>query len=109
MDIHIGIRPLTINKAWVGRRFKSSEYKQYESDVSKLLPRSKNMIKGEVEIRYLFYIKNYAITDVDNMIKPIQDLLVKKGYIEDDRKIVVLLAQKFKSELEKMIITIKPI
>lgn len=105
--IEIPIKALSNNEAWMGRRFKSKKYKQYESDVDKLLPRAKNTIKGEVEIHYTFYIKNYGMTDVDNLIKETQDIIVKKGYIEDDRKVIFLSAEKIKSKEEKIIIEIR--
>lgn len=107
MQIEIPIKALSNNEAWAGRRFKSKKYKQYEKDLEKLLPRAKKMIKGEVEIHYTFYIKNYGMTDVDNLIKETQDFIVKKGYIEDDRKIVWLSAEKIKSKEEKIIIEIR--
>lgn len=105
--IEIPIKALSNNEAWAGRRFKSKKYKQYEKDLEKLLPRAKTMIKGECEIHYTFYIKNYGMTDVDNLIKETQDFIVKKGYIEDDRKIVWLSAEKIKSKEEKIIIEIR--
>lgn len=106
MEIEIPIKSLSVNEAWAGRRFKSKKYKQFEIDVSKLLKNSKPL-KGEIEIHYTFYIKNYGMTDIDNLIKPIQDIIVKKGYIEDDRKIVWLSAEKIKSKDEKIIIEIR--
>lgn len=107
--IVIPIKPISANVAWSGRRFKSKTYKQFESDVSKLLPFCKNTIKGEVEVSYVFHIKNYKMTDVDNCIKQIQDLIVKRGYIEDDRKIVKFTAQKAQSYVETILIEIKTI
>lgn len=107
MDIVIPIKALSNNEAWAGRRFKSKKYKQYEKDVDKLLPRAKSTMKGEVEIHYTFYIKNYGLSDIDNLIKATQDLVVKKGYIEDDRKIVFLSAEKIKSKDEQIVIEIK--
>jgi len=107
MELIIPVKPLTNNQAWAGRRFKSAKYKQFEKDVDKLLPKAKNTIKGEVEIHYTFHIKNYGLTDIDNLIKATQDLVVKKGYIEDDRKIVWLSAEKIKSKEEKIIIEIR--
>lgn len=107
MLIEINIKSLSVNEAWAGRRFKSAKYNKFEIDVNKILPRAKKTRKGEVEIHYTFYIKNYGMTDVDNLIKPIQDIIVKKGYIEDDRKIVFLSAEKIKSKEEKIIIEIR--
>jgi len=37
--MQIKINPLSVNSAWKGRRFKTDEYKKYESDVLFLLPK----------------------------------------------------------------------
>jgi len=70
------------------------------------------MIKGDVEVHYSFLLKNYKMTDVDNLIKPIQDIIVKNGLIEDDRKIKRIIAEKFqlgkKDENDMMVINIIP-
>lgn len=91
----VEVKPLSVNAVWQGRRFKTKAYKQYEQDCGWFLKAP--MIKGEVEVYYKFYIKNYAMSDVDNFIKPLQDILVKNGLIEDDRKIVKVTAEKIKS------------
>lgn len=46
------------------------------------------------------------MTDIDNLIKPLQDILVKNGIIEDDRKILSFNAKKFKSDKDYIEITI---
>lgn len=106
MQIEIYAKPLTVNRVWAGRRFKTPAYKAYEIEIGYLLTKEE-MIKGFVEIRYDFYIKNFGLSDVDNLIKPIQDIIVKKGYIEDDRKIKKITAEKHKSEVNKIRIEIK--
>lgn len=86
MQIKIPIRALSVNDASRGRHFKSPEYKKFERDVTLLLPFSKTSpIEGEVFIKYIFYFKNYANSDASNGIKLIEDLLVKRGYLKDDR------------------------
>ena len=32
------IKPLSVNEAWQGKRFKTNSYKSYEKDVMRLLP-----------------------------------------------------------------------
>lgn len=100
----IPIKPISINKAYRGKRFKSKDYIQFEKDCSWWMKGKK--ISGEVEIHYKFFVKNFARTDVDNCIKPTQDLLVKYGLIDDDCHIKKLVAEKFKSDEEKMEIEI---
>ena len=104
--IQIPIKPLSVNEAWAGRRFKSKKYKQYEKDIDFLI-RNQSEEHGEFNVIYTFFIKNYGRTDIDNLIKPLQDILVKKGYIEDDRKIVSMTVRKIKSKDEKIIVEIQ--
>ena len=96
MLIKIPIHPLTVNQAWCGRRFKSPAYKQYEQDCFKLIRGTK--VRGEVQIHYKFYTPFASTTDIDNLIKPIQDILVKCELIEDDKRIMRIVAEKFKGD-----------
>ena len=96
---------MTINKAYTGRRFKTEDYKSFEKEVMYQLPKMK--VKGEVEMSYKFRLKNYAITDVSNLIKVLEDILVKSGIIDDDRKVVKLTAEKMKNDNESIQILIK--
>jgi len=48
MKIEIPIKPLTVNKAWQGRRFKTPAYKQYEKNCRWFLKGEK--VGGEEEI-----------------------------------------------------------
>lgn len=107
IKLTIPIKALSVNRAFAGRRFKSTYYKNFEREVALLLPFAKNMIKGECDVHYTFYVKNYAKSDVDNMIKPIQDLIIAREYLSDDRKIVYLTARKIKSNVDKISIEIK--
>jgi len=93
----IEIRPLSVNACWQGRRFKTPEYKAYEEEMLLRLPKEK-MIKGNVEVYIVFFFKYPTKRDVDNCIKPILDIFVKKGYIEDDRFVIHLDITKQKSE-----------
>lgn len=110
MEIKISLveKLLSVNKAWQGRRFKSSEYLALEELLMLLLPR-KTMIKGYVEIEYHFFLKNWKMVDVDNLVKPLQDIIVKKGYIEDDRQIKKITAEKHQAEKDSFSIWIKKI
>lgn len=84
----VKIKPISVNAAWQGRRFKSDEYKQYESDFNKVVPRAKTKaFEGRLEIEFRFHLSNHGNCDYDNYIKCTQDLLVKKGYMKDDRYI----------------------
>lgn len=95
--IQIKIKPLSINKAFYGRKIKTNECKVYEKSLFYLLPKEK-MIKGDVFINYRFFLKYDKITDTSNLIKLLEDILVKKGYIEDDRFVRKFSAEKFHYE-----------
>lgn len=97
MKILIPLKPLSVNAAWQGRRFKSKTYKKYEADIDMLVPPAKKTLKGLIHATYIFYLTNFLRTDGDNLVKCLQDLLVKKGYIEDDREIVKYTIEKHKS------------
>jgi Holliday junction resolvase RusA-like endonuclease len=103
----IDIKPLSVNAGFQGRRFKNAAHKAYEEEMLWRFP-SHELIKGYVEVNYSFYLKNWKMRDVDNMVKILQDILVKKGYIEDDRKIMKFTAQKFPAKIESIKFEIKP-
>jgi len=107
--ITINYRPLSVNKAWRGgRRYKSSDYVQFERDVLFLLPKLE-CLKGPIKVSYKFYLKNCKITDVDNLIKPLQDILQKAGYFEDDRFIYKIEAEKIQSDDDYIEVDIRKI
>jgi len=94
----VEIKPLLISKCWQGRRYRTCEYKKYTEEVLHLLPK-KEMVEGQVGLFLTFYIKNPRQCDLDNFLKPMLDILVKKEYIKDDRYIYFLQAQKIKSSI----------
>jgi len=106
ININIPIKPLSINAAFQGRRFKTRKCKQYEKDVFIHLPKGV-MIEGYISIMYEFYLKNFKMTDADNLVKVLQDCIVKQGIIEDDRKIVDYAIYKYPSSIDRIEIFIK--
>lgn len=93
------IKPLSVNAAWQGRRFKTKECNEYCKTLEMLLPRKR--VDGEYYALHLkFHLKNFARTDSDNLVKLLQDALVKKGMISDDRKIVKHILEKFPSSFD---------
>ena len=91
------LAPISVNKCWQGRRYKTREYNIWRQQLELLLPRQE-MIEGEVEVEVRFWIKKYKQNDVDNFAKPFLDSLVRRGYIEDDRKIIKLTLEKFPTQ-----------
>lgn len=100
------VKPLSVNKAWKGRRFKTPEYISYEWEVAVLLPKIK--ISGDVDILIEYHMNFAKLSDIDNPSKPLLDILVKQGLIDDDRKIWHLDQYKFQSDENFIYIEIKP-
>jgi len=99
MKKKILIKPLSVNKVWQGRRFKTKDYKNYEIEVLELLKNVKK-VSGIVEVKYKFYIKNFSMSDVGNFEKPLSDIIVKAGMIDDDRYVNRIVLEKYKSDKE---------
>jgi len=79
----IEIKPLSVNEAWQGQRFKTALYKKYEVDLGRLLPRME-IPEGRLEVYYRFGLSSNA-SDYDNCIKQFQDILSKKYGFNDNR------------------------
>ena len=82
--IRVNIKPLSVNEAWQGRRFKTDAYKQYEQDLMFILPNTK--IHLEPKKKYQIYFKwgfSSKASDFDNPIKPTMDLLSKRYGFND--------------------------
>jgi len=87
----IKIKPLSVNKCWQGRRFKTPTYKTYQTELLLLLKSKKlNFDKIELYVRYGFSSAN---ADLDNPQKPFQDILSKK-YGFNDSKVYRLILER---------------
>lgn len=91
--IRIDLKPLSVNEAWQGKRFKTKAYKKYELLLSVLLPKIK-MPEPPYEMYYEFGMGN-ILSDIDNPVKPLQDILQKK-YGFNDREILKATIRKIK-------------
>lgn len=67
------------------------------------------MLTGWVMVDFLFYLppSSYALSDISNLVKILEDCIVKKGYIEDDRKIVEMRTRKTRSDNPRVEVYIK--
>ncbi len=107
LKIQLPISALSVNKAWQGRRFKTPEYKKYEQDCLCMLSAHKDRkIGGMIGIVLDFYFKNHKMRDFDNAVKPICDILVKSGIIDDDRNIYWAVIRKYPAKNDSMEISI---
>lgn len=80
----IEIKPLSVNDAWQGRRFKTGKYKAFEKQMLLMLPPLKINFKALLKIDVVFGFSSKG-SDVDNGLKPTLDVLQKKYGINDNR------------------------
>lgn len=77
----IDIKPLSVNKAWRGKRFKTDFYKSYEEELLWILPKN---IKVYPKLTIEFGLSS-TLSDIDNPVKPFIDVLQKKyGFNDKD-------------------------
>ena len=88
----LNIKPLTINQAYTGRRYKTPAYKKYKRDVLMILPRLK-LPEGFLSVSLEFGFSNQA-SDIDNPVKLFIDCLQDK-YGFNDRIIKELYVRAF--------------
>lgn len=80
--IHINVKPLSVNEAWQGKRFKTDKYRQYENTLLWLLPNKMELPSPPYELHFKFGFSN-TLSDWDNPVKPTQDVLSKKYGFND--------------------------
>jgi Holliday junction resolvase RusA-like endonuclease len=91
--MRVNIKPLSVNQAFKGRRFKTDKYNTFISSMLIMLPNSLK-IDSKVHLR-LDVVFGYSSrgSDIDNCLKTFIDCLVKK-YGFDDRNIYELNVRK---------------
>ena len=75
------IKPLSVNEAWQGKRFKTDSYKAYERVLLSVLP-DVELPDPPYEIYFKFGFSS-PLSDWDNPIKPLQDVLQKRYGFND--------------------------
>ncbi len=79
----INIKPLSVNDAWQGKRFKTKEYTAYEKNVLLILPKL-SIPDGKLALSIVFGFSSKA-SDIDNPVKCFVDCLQKKYGFNDNR------------------------
>lgn len=103
MKTRLECKPLSVNEAWQGRRFKTEKYKKYETDLLYLLPKlSVPLPPYRLEIEFGMS----KLSDIDNPLKPFLDVLQKKYQI-NDRHILELKVKKTLVKKEQEFISFK--
>lgn len=103
MNIILDIKPLSVNEAWKGVRYKTDKYLSYQKIMLYKLKAGK-FPDPPFFIRYTFGLSNMA-ADIDNPVKPITDILQKK-YGFNDKDIYKMELNKVKTEKGKEFISI---
>lgn len=93
MEIKKYIKPLSVNRCYKGRRFKTNEYKNYEAILLRTLP-DLILPKPPYKISFEFGFSS-ASSDYDNPVKPLQDILQKR-YGFNDKNIFYGTSKKVK-------------
>jgi len=75
-------KPLSVNDAWKGQRYMTDEYKAYKTKLLWLLPRKIDIPPPPFEIYFKFGFSS-TLSDWDNPVKPLQDILSKKYGFND--------------------------
>jgi len=94
-------KPLSINEAFQGRRFKTPAYKAYEKSILLTMPKAKIDIEQMLRVEFFFGFSNKA-SDLDNPVKLLLDIAQKKYGFNDKnvfelnvRKCIVKKGQEF--------------
>jgi len=92
MKATLNIKPLSVNLCWQGKRFKTPAYNSYEKELLYRLPPGKLPLPP-YSITFEFGMSN-VMSDYDNPVKPLQDILAKKYGFND--------AHIYKAEIRKV-------
>mgnify|MGYP003119838769 FL=1 len=87
----IWIKPLSVNEAFRGRKFKTKKYIEFEQEMLLRLPQI-NAPDGKLEIHYKIGFSSKG-SDLDNALKQLNDCLQKK-YKFNDNLIYKIIAEK---------------
>lgn len=106
-EIKKQIKPLSVNDCWKGQRFKTLDYKRYEAELLYTLPQKKLPLPP-YSIHFEFGLSN-ILSDWDNPVKPLQDILQKKYQFNDkDIHFAAVRKVKVKKGEEYFLVKIEP-
>ena len=105
MQIELSIKPLSVNEAWQGKRFKTDKYLAYEKELLLNLPNKKPKLSEMLRIDFFFGFSS-PLADLDNPVKPLMDILQKK-YGFNDKQVFELNVRKCLVEKGKEFISVE--
>lgn len=82
MQVNLEIKPLSVNCAYRGRKFKTPTYKAFEKEMILMLPTKKETFSEMLRIEFYFGFSS-PLADIDNPVKPTMDILQKKYGFND--------------------------
>lgn len=85
-------KPLSVNEAWQGKRFKTPAYKFYEETILLTMPKGKIDSEQMLRIEFFFGFSNKA-SDLDNPVKLLLDI-AQKNYGFNDKNVYELNVRK---------------
>lgn len=88
------IKALSLNHAYIGRRWSTAELTTFKKNVGLLLPKIQ-LPKGRLKVSYIFGVSTKN-SDGDNLVKCFQDCLADKYAFNDN--------QIYKWEIEKVLV-----
>ena len=91
--MRIDIKPLSVNEAYTGKRSKTEKYRRYKFALLCKLPRLE-LPPPPYRVEYEFGLSNPS-ADIDNPVKPFQDVLQSK-YGFNDKEIDEILVKRAK-------------
>jgi Holliday junction resolvase RusA-like endonuclease len=100
--VKIKIKPLSTNKAWKGKRFKSAEYKKFDRDVSLLLPAHYPIPEGNLHIKIEVGFSN-TLSDLDNAMKQLLDIISRAYEFNDNRVFKITMTKRIVKKSEEYI------
>ena len=81
----IKVKPLSVNRAYKGKKYATQAHKDYKEFILLSLPNEKLILTPPFKIKYHFGFSSTK-ADVDNPVKVLQDIICEK-YGFDDRHI----------------------
>ena len=92
IQFKINEKPLSVNLAWQGKRFKTPAYKKYEKAMLLQMPTKKIDPTQMLRVEFFFGFSNQA-SDLDNPVKLLMDIAQKK-YGFNDKNVFQLNVRK---------------
>jgi len=90
---YLPVKPLSINKCFLGRKRKSGDYRKYEQLLFNSIDITRTVWdRGRLQIHFVFGVSS-SQADVDNPVKPLQDIL-QKVYHFNDKRVYRIIADK---------------